>query len=119
MRFIIADTFMRSLAPLEREEQGLVKQAAFEFQAQPDSPGFSFHKLERARDPRFWSFRVNRDLRIIIHRPIDRAMYLPEAGPARRKAIVVDRVRVKKAAVRPDEPIEVRYAMGFQGLLDQ
>ncbi|MEO8183996.1 MAG: UvrD-helicase domain-containing protein, partial [Deltaproteobacteria bacterium] len=68
MRFIIADTFMRSLARLEREEQGLVKQAAFEFQAQPDSPGFSFHKLERARDPRFWSFRVNRDLRIIVHR---------------------------------------------------
>jgi hypothetical protein len=68
MRFIIADTFMKSLARLEREEQGLVKQAAFEFQAQPDSPGFSFHKLERARDARFWSFRVNRDLRIIVHR---------------------------------------------------
>ncbi len=68
MRFIIADTFMKSLARLEREEQGLVKQAAFEFQAQPDNPGFSFHKLERARDARFWSFRVNRDLRIIVHR---------------------------------------------------
>ena len=68
MKFIIADTFMKSLARLERDEQGLVKQAAFEFQAQPDSPGFSFHKLDRARDARFWSFRVNRDLRIIVHR---------------------------------------------------
>jgi mRNA-degrading endonuclease RelE of RelBE toxin-antitoxin system len=68
MKFIIADTFMKSLGRLEREEQNLVKQAAFEFQAMPDSPGFSFHKLERARDARFWSFRVNRDLRIIVHR---------------------------------------------------
>src|SRR4051812_8036599 len=68
MRFIIADTLMRSLARLEREEQGLVKRAAFEFQTQPENPGFSLHKLERARDPRFWSFRINRDLRIIVHR---------------------------------------------------
>ena len=68
MKFIIADTFMKSLGRLEREEQNLVKQAAFEFQASPENPGFSFHKLERARDPRFWSFRVNRDLRIIVHR---------------------------------------------------
>ena len=59
MRFIIADTFMKSLGRLEREEQNLVKQAAFEFQASPKNPGFSFHKLDRARDPRFWSFRVH------------------------------------------------------------
>jgi mRNA-degrading endonuclease RelE of RelBE toxin-antitoxin system len=68
MKFIIADTFMKSLGRLQREEQGLVKQAAFEFQASPENPGFQFHKLERARDARFWSFRVNRDLRIIVHR---------------------------------------------------
>ncbi|MEY4548604.1 MAG: hypothetical protein RL685_4799, partial [Pseudomonadota bacterium] len=68
MKFIIADTFMKSLGRLAREDQNQVKQAAFEFQASPENPGFSFHKLERARDARFWSFRVNRDLRIIVHR---------------------------------------------------
>ncbi|MEY2930062.1 MAG: hypothetical protein RL033_811, partial [Pseudomonadota bacterium] len=31
MKFIIADTFMKSLSRLEREEQSLVKQSAFEF----------------------------------------------------------------------------------------
>lgn len=68
MRFLIADTFMKSLARLSREDQALVKQAAFEFQAAPANPGFRFHKLERAKDPRFWSFRPERDIRIIVHR---------------------------------------------------
>ena len=27
-----------------------------------------FHKLDRARDKNFWSIRVNRDIRIIVHR---------------------------------------------------
>ncbi len=34
----------------------------------PANPGLSFHKLGRARDKNFWSVRVNRDLRIIVHR---------------------------------------------------
>ena len=80
MKFIIADTFMKSLGRLEREEQNLVKQAAFEFQASPENPGFSFHKLDRARDPRFWSFRVNRDLRIIVHREGGSSLMLCYAG---------------------------------------
>ena len=41
MKFIIADTFMKSLGRLEREEQNLVKQAAFEFQASPENPGLA------------------------------------------------------------------------------
>lgn len=80
MKFLIADTFMKSLGGLEREEQNLVKQSAFEFQANPESPGFSFHKLDRARDPRFWSFRVNRDLRIIVHRDAGASLMLCYAG---------------------------------------
>jgi mRNA-degrading endonuclease RelE of RelBE toxin-antitoxin system len=68
VKFIIADTFLRSLERLDGESQKLVKQAAFEFQVNPAHPGFQFHKLERAKDKRFSSARVNRDLRIIIHR---------------------------------------------------
>lgn len=37
-------------------------------EALPASPGFHFHKLDRARDKSFWSFRVNQDVRIIVHR---------------------------------------------------
>jgi len=68
VRFLIAETFTRSLAKLDGQSQGLIKQAAFDFQVNPANPGFSFHKLDGARDKKFWSFRVNRDLRIIVHR---------------------------------------------------
>ncbi len=67
MSFLIAETFTNSLAKLTVAEQGLVKQAAFEFQMNPAAPGFNFESLERPKDPRFRSFRVNRDLRIIVH----------------------------------------------------
>ena len=68
MKFLIAETFPRSLAKLDGQSQALIKQAAFDFQMNPASPGFSFHKLDRVRDKNFWSFRVNQDLRIIVHR---------------------------------------------------
>lgn len=32
------------------------------------APGLSFHKLDRAKDPNFWSVRVNADIRLIVHR---------------------------------------------------
>ena len=34
----------------------------------PAQPGLQFHKLRRAREPNFWSVRVSRDLRMIVHR---------------------------------------------------
>ncbi len=68
MEFRIADTFTDSLARLTGEEQRAVKTAAFDLQINPASPGHSFHKLDRARDKNFWSVRVGRDLRLIVHR---------------------------------------------------
>jgi hypothetical protein len=68
MQFMIADTFTKSLARLDKPAQALVKQAAFDFQVHPAHPGFHFHRLDRARDKQFWSFRVSEDLRIIVHR---------------------------------------------------
>ena len=68
MNFIISDTFTASLAKLTGEEQKAVKTTAFDLQVNPTNPGFSFHKLDRARDKNFWSVRVNRDIRIIVHR---------------------------------------------------
>src|SRR5271156_3848710 len=68
MEFRIADTFTDSLALLTGDEQKAVKTTAFDLQMDPSSPGLSFHKLEKARDRHFWSVRVSRDIRLIVHR---------------------------------------------------
>ena len=68
MEFRIADTFTDSLAYLTGEEQKLVKTTAFDLQLNPAQPGMQFHKLEKARDPNFWSVRVSRDIRLIVHK---------------------------------------------------
>ena len=68
MQFLIADTFTDSLARLSGDEQKAVKTTAFDLQMNPASPGLNFHKLDRAKDKNFWSVRVNRDIRIIVHR---------------------------------------------------
>lgn len=68
MEFRIADTFTDSLGRLTGDEQKLVKTTAFDLQLNPVNPGMSFHKLDKARDKNFWSVRVSRDIRVIVHR---------------------------------------------------
>ena len=68
MEFRIADTFTDSLARLTDQEQKAVKTSAFDLQVSPSSPGMQFHKLEKARDKSFWSIRVSKDIRLIVHR---------------------------------------------------
>jgi hypothetical protein len=68
MDFRIADTFTDSLARLTSDEQKAVKTTAFDLQINPANPGTSIHKLDRAKDTNFWSARVNKDIRIILHR---------------------------------------------------
>src|SRR5213083_750600 len=68
MNFRIADTFTDSLGRLSGEEQKAVKTTAFDLQLNPANPGMQFHKLGKARDPKFWSVRVNRDIRLIVHK---------------------------------------------------
>lgn len=67
----ISDTFTASLARLAADEQKAVKTTVFDLHVNPDAPGHAFHKLDRAKDKRFWSVRVNRDVRIIVHRSED------------------------------------------------
>src|SRR6266540_355978 len=67
MEFRIADTFTDSLTRLTGEEQKAVKTNAFDLQITPAQPGMRFHKLDKARDPNFWSVRVSRDIRLIVH----------------------------------------------------
>jgi len=79
VKFLIADTFTDSLARLTADEQKTVKTTAFDLQTNPKQPGLQFHKLDAAKDPRFWSVRGNRDLRLIVHRTDD-ALLLCYAG---------------------------------------
>jgi hypothetical protein len=68
MDFRIADTFMDSLARLPGQEQKAVKTTAFDLQVNPAHPGLQFHRIDRAKDPSFWSVRVSRDIRLIVHK---------------------------------------------------
>lgn len=70
MEFRIADTFTDSLARLTSEEQKAVKTTAFDLQLNPAHPSLQFHKLDRPKDPNFWSIRVSKDVRIIVHRTV-------------------------------------------------
>ncbi len=71
MQFRIADTFTDSLTRLTADEQKAVKRTAFDLQVDPSRPSLRFHKLDRARDKRFWSMRVSRDIRLIVHKSDD------------------------------------------------
>lgn len=68
MTIRIASSFTKALDRLTGQEQPQAKITAFDIQQNPDSPGLKLHRLDRCRDPDFWSARVNRDLRIILHK---------------------------------------------------
>ena len=40
----------------------------FDLQLSPTGPGLSLHRLENVQDKHFWSVRVNKDIRLIVHR---------------------------------------------------
>ena len=74
MNFVIAKTFTKALEDLDSRSRAQVEQAAFRFAMNPANPGFQFHKLDRARDPNFWSFRINQDLRGIVHKTTEETL---------------------------------------------
>lgn len=68
MDFLLAETFNDSLTRLTSDEQRDVKVTVVDLQLNPKSTGMQFHKLDRAKDKNFWSVRVSRDIRLIVHR---------------------------------------------------
>jgi len=68
MNFLIANTFTDSLAKLTGDEQKAVKTTAFDLQMNPANPGMKFHKVDKTKDPNFWSVRVSSDIRLIVHK---------------------------------------------------
>ena len=68
MRVHLDDTFLSSLARLDGRAAAAVKRAAFDLLACAARPGLRLHRLVHSVDRGFWSLRVNRDLRLIVHR---------------------------------------------------
>ena len=68
MQFRIADSFSKALGKLTAQEQSAAKVAVFDLQQDPAAPGLQFHRIDKSKDPNFWSIRVNRDLRIVVHK---------------------------------------------------
>ena len=68
MTFLIADTFTAAFNKLAGPDQKAVKASVFDLQLDPTGKGFSLHRIDKSPDPNFWSARVNRDVRLILHK---------------------------------------------------
>jgi len=68
MQFRIADSFTKALGKLNAQEQSAAKITVFDLQQNPSAPGLQFHRIDKSKDPNFWSIRSNRDIRLIVHK---------------------------------------------------
>src|ERR1700693_2389788 len=71
MNFLIADTFTASFNRLSGPDQKAVKASVFDLQMDPAGNGLQLHRIDKSKDPNFWSARVNRDIRLIVHKTGD------------------------------------------------
>ena len=68
MNFLIADTFTAAFSRLSSQDQKAVKASVFDLQIDPTGNGLQLHRIDKSKDPNFWSARVNRDVRLIVHK---------------------------------------------------
>ena len=68
MNFLIAETFTASFNRLSGVDQKAVKASVFDLQMDRSGPGLQLHRIDNSKDPNFWSARVNRDVRLIVHK---------------------------------------------------
>lgn len=71
MNLLIADTFTASFNRLSGLDQKAVKASVFDLQMDPTGNGLQLHRIDKSKDPNFWSARVNRDIRLIVHKTGD------------------------------------------------
>jgi hypothetical protein len=71
VNFLIADTFTASFNRLSGLDQKAVKASVFDLQMDPTGNGLQLHRIDNSKDPNFWSARVNRDIRLIVHKTGD------------------------------------------------
>ena len=67
MNFLIADTFTAAFSRLATQDQKAVKASVFDLQMDPTGNGLQLHRIDKSKDQNFWSARVNRDVRLIVH----------------------------------------------------
>jgi hypothetical protein len=68
LNFLIADTFTASFNRLSGVDQKAVKASVFDLQMDRAGNGLQLHRIDKSKDPNFWSARVNRDVRLIVHK---------------------------------------------------
>lgn len=68
MDFRLAETFTDALARLPAQDQKAVKVSVMDLQLDPSAPGLQMHRIDKSKDANFWSARVNRDIRLILHK---------------------------------------------------
>jgi hypothetical protein len=68
MDFRIAATFTDALARLPAQDQKAVKVSVMDLQLDPSAPGLRMHRIDKSPDAHFWSARVSRDIRLILHK---------------------------------------------------
>lgn len=71
MNFLIAETFTAAFNRLSNQDQKAVKASVFDLQLDPTGNGLQLHRIDQSKDPNFWSARVNRDVRLIVHKTGD------------------------------------------------
>ncbi len=68
MNFLIAETFTAAFNRLSGQDQKAVKGSVFDLQMDPTGNGLQLHRIDKSKDPNFWSARVTRDVRLIVHK---------------------------------------------------
>lgn len=71
VQFRIANSFPKALDKLKAQEQKAAKITVYDLQQDPAAPGLRFHRVAGSKDPHFWSVRVNKDVRVIVHKTDD------------------------------------------------
>jgi mRNA-degrading endonuclease RelE of RelBE toxin-antitoxin system len=125
MIFCIADSFPKALAKLPAQEQKAVKTTVFDLQMDPAHPSLQFHRIDNSKDENFWSVRVSRDIRLIVHKTEDSFLvcYVDHHDPAyawaerrriethpRTGAAQIVEVRERVQEILIHKPVEVEAA---------
>ena len=124
MHFLIADSFTASFSRLSGRDQKAVKTSLFDLQMDPTGNGLQLHRIDKSKDPNFWSARVNRDVRLVVHKTGDSILvaYVGhhddayswaerrriEAHP-RTGAVQIVEVRERVEEVAPPETFDLVY----------
>lgn len=127
MNFLIADTFTASFNRLASLDQKAVKSSVFDLQMDPSGNGLQLHRIDNSKDSNFWSARVNRDIRLIVHKTGDSMLvaYVNHHEPAyawaerrrieahpRTGAIQIVEVRERVEDVAPPAPFDFVFPKG-------